>query len=732
MAGRTTKRVLTILINSRDKTKPGLDSVKKNLDGVSRSLKQIQRVIIATAATLATSFLFRKMTDSVQGFLEAASKAQETLNKWHVLLGDQAPVADKFINELSRVGRSTTELRDNFSTLFSFFEGAGFDRDISEQLSEAITQRAVDFASVFDQPDEIAQQRFTAGLAGMALPLRRYGIDITQAAVRQKVLSLGMTVTTDNMSTQQKMMARLLIMMERSSKTAQDAANTYGSWANQMKALSAQWFDFRKEIGLTLIPMLLPFVKLLRERVMPQLKVLILRLLPRLRDIAVKLAPLFHAFGLAVRESFNLLGHFVNVGLNAFGIQLDDIQRFMSKMVTKLTTWLVMLSQFIKQLATSGSTARQLLGATLELFWDQMFNRAKFFFLTQIPNLIRLGLQELARIFPKMSSLLESLFSVESVTTALVSRTGLADKAKQLATDRAALGFSEKLTTSLKKRSDVMKILQKRIQEQGNLEELRTRRQVLRDKVSGRKNLDFLIPGIPGITVPNAINRPIAELNKQIKVLDEQIKNFDSALVSRLEDKVSALKRANVSDLRTAGIDPNKYLGILSRENTLIEKRAALAKMIQSKGIGGILDRMEKTFQASPKTLSLIDKVRELANLFGKEIKPAMLDFESVWKNIVKAMFPALSLIIEAFDKIKFENLLKALPRKVKGPKVGGRGGVDRTAAQFESARFLTGVIQKARDKSAQQLGSLIDLAKDRNEVLNKIANVQPTIGAGI
>ena len=97
-----------------------------------------------------------------------------------------------------------------------------------------------------------------AALTGSGEVMKKYGVLVSEAAVKQELLNQG--IEKNKATEQQKVMARLAIIMRGTTAAQGDAIRSAGSFANQMKALQAQVSDAAVEIGSALLPVITPLI----------------------------------------------------------------------------------------------------------------------------------------------------------------------------------------------------------------------------------------------------------------------------------------------------------------------------------------------------------------------------------------------------------------------------------------------------------------------------------------
>lgn len=185
-----------------------------------------------------------------------ASDLEESVNAVTVTYGENAEsVLAIGENAAKSFGMSKTEF-NGFAVQFSAFAKQVAERDgreVSDVLEE-MTGRVADFASVMNLDLNTASQVFMSTMAGETEPIRRFGKDVSAAAVEAYALANGLIESKSEMTEAIKVQARYGLLMEQTNDTAGDFANTSDSLANSQRILSAEAKDLAAELGTTLGP----------------------------------------------------------------------------------------------------------------------------------------------------------------------------------------------------------------------------------------------------------------------------------------------------------------------------------------------------------------------------------------------------------------------------------------------------------------------------------------------
>lgn len=266
-----------------------IKNAQKSLEGISKGISTTFKTI-GVAAIAATAAIAKLSADSVK----AASSLQESTNAVNVAFGKSAD-AILAIGESSAqsLGLARTEFNQAAVRFSAFAERVvGSGGDVAGFIGD-ITQRAADFASVFNIEVAEALQVFQSGLSGEAEPLKRFGINLLESEVKAYALRAGIISVGQSMTEAQKVQARYGLLMESTAKTAGDFANTSDSLANRQRILKATFTDIQAEIGAAMLPALEKLVGVVVDDLLPIFKDLGERVGPAVADILEFIAEVF-------------------------------------------------------------------------------------------------------------------------------------------------------------------------------------------------------------------------------------------------------------------------------------------------------------------------------------------------------------------------------------------------------------------------------------------------------
>jgi hypothetical protein len=243
----------------------GLRKAQREFGGFGKSMRNVLGAVGLGVSLQSTLNL-------LQQSVTAASDYGESLNAVNVSWGKNASAILKLgENAAKTVGLSKTEfngLAVGFSSFAEKIAGKGGD---AVGIFKNLAQRGADFASVMNIKGGVneAMMLFRSGLAGETEPLRKYGIDMSAAAIETFALNNHLVKNKKDLTESIKVQARYGWLMEQTTKTQGDFANTFGGLANQQRYMAAATEDLKNKFGQMLLPTMTKVVTYLNETVIP-------------------------------------------------------------------------------------------------------------------------------------------------------------------------------------------------------------------------------------------------------------------------------------------------------------------------------------------------------------------------------------------------------------------------------------------------------------------------------
>lgn len=223
--------------------------IASTVRGIARAITSPIGMITAALGAIGIGALGKQL-------VEMASDAQEAGSKFDAVFKDQSDTIKAWTNDFAKsLGRSRYEMQSYMATLQDTFVPAGFARERAAELSQTVTKLAVDLASFNNMADSEALDRLQGALIGNHENALKFGVIINEASLNAELLRMGIEGGTQAASEQNKMLARLNLIIKGTTDAHGDAARTSDSFANRMKALRSQVVDLATSVGQSLLPL---------------------------------------------------------------------------------------------------------------------------------------------------------------------------------------------------------------------------------------------------------------------------------------------------------------------------------------------------------------------------------------------------------------------------------------------------------------------------------------------
>lgn len=181
----------------------------------------------------------------------------EATNLFGVSMKGLTGEADNFIQKMQTLlGIDPTEAMNNMATIQGLTTSFGLTSDKAYILSKNLTQLGYDLSSLKNIPVKEAFTKLQAAISGELEPIRRLGVDISNARLQQELYALGITTSISKLSQADKAILRYIAIMKQTGDAQGDLARTLNSPANQIRILQAQLSELARAVGSVLYPAL--------------------------------------------------------------------------------------------------------------------------------------------------------------------------------------------------------------------------------------------------------------------------------------------------------------------------------------------------------------------------------------------------------------------------------------------------------------------------------------------
>lgn len=270
-------------------------SLVTGFSNTSKSIKSTRSGFRGLASTIgkfyATYWLVMRAVGKIGGAVDLASQLTEVQNVVDTTFGDMASKVDDFTKtSIQDFGMSELTVKQ----ISSRFQALGTSIGISSEqvangtavankalmsqnntlykttdsmadMSLNLTRLAGDMASFYDVDQADVAKSLQSIFSGTIAPLRRYGLDLTQATLSEWAMKNGLDANIKSMTQAEKVLLRYNYVMANTQAAQGDFAKTANTWANSVRVLKQEFQAWGSIIGSVIINALKPFVQALSK-----------------------------------------------------------------------------------------------------------------------------------------------------------------------------------------------------------------------------------------------------------------------------------------------------------------------------------------------------------------------------------------------------------------------------------------------------------------------------------
>lgn len=223
---------------------------KKSYMSLSSQMNSFMRNMAKLVSLKAIATYLGNAAEKFNSYYEAA-------NLFGVSMKGLTSEASTFINKMETLlGIDPTEAMNNMATIQGLTTSFGMASDKAYVLSKNLTQLGYDLASLKNIPVAESFTKIQAAISGELEPIRRLGVDISNARLQQELLNLGYSQSVSTLSQADKAVLRYIAIMKQTTDAQGDFARTLSSPANMIRILQAQLNSLARAVGSLLYPAL--------------------------------------------------------------------------------------------------------------------------------------------------------------------------------------------------------------------------------------------------------------------------------------------------------------------------------------------------------------------------------------------------------------------------------------------------------------------------------------------
>lgn len=225
----------------------GLGLFRDAID-ISSDLTEVENVVRTTFGNMEY-----KVNDFVQNSIQQFGMSELSVKQYASTFQAMGTAMDVGGKQIENANRFLNGATDGYIGL----------SDSMSDVSLNLTKLTADMASFYDKDQADVAKDLQSVFTGMVVPLRKYGLDLTQATLKEWAMKNGMDADIKSMTQAEKAMLRYQYVLANTTTAQGDFARTADTWANQVRILKQNFQQLGGIIGGALINAFKPFLRTL-------------------------------------------------------------------------------------------------------------------------------------------------------------------------------------------------------------------------------------------------------------------------------------------------------------------------------------------------------------------------------------------------------------------------------------------------------------------------------------
>lgn len=190
------------------------------------------------------------VTDAIGDSIKAASDMNETQTKLDAVFKSSADTVRAWAKDsATSMGMSKQAALEAAGTFGNFLEALGSAEPEAARMSTTLVTLAGDLASFNNQDPTEVLAALKSGIAGEIEPMRRFGVDISDAAVKTYLLAQGLKTVGGQFTQAQKVQGRYNLILKQTTTAQGDFKRTASGLANSTRTFNSNVANLQVGLG---------------------------------------------------------------------------------------------------------------------------------------------------------------------------------------------------------------------------------------------------------------------------------------------------------------------------------------------------------------------------------------------------------------------------------------------------------------------------------------------------
>ena len=239
-----------------DKVSQELEKNRTVLGKTSKEWGELSKKLTSVGKTMSMTLTAPILAAGAASF-KLGADFEQALGKMNVVFEDNSRNVEKWAqNSLRDFGLARSTAVTMASDFGALFKGMGISLKETEEWSKTLTERTMDLSNFYDTTIEETTNALNAIVTGQTQPLRKFGINMTQAALQEYAYSQHIRKRVKDMTEAEKVQLRYNFVIEKTNIAV-------GTTARESDSATGQINRFKegiKELGLSFSEEILPII----------------------------------------------------------------------------------------------------------------------------------------------------------------------------------------------------------------------------------------------------------------------------------------------------------------------------------------------------------------------------------------------------------------------------------------------------------------------------------------
>ena len=261
---------LANLASQGSRTASASRGIQNSFRGIGSSAKSARKHISSLASVVgklyATFWAAQRVLSGFKKAIDISSDLTEVQNVVVNTFGQYADKLEQFSKtSIKMYGMSELSAKQTASRFQAMGLAMGAPAKNMSDMSIQLTALSADLASFYNISQEESSRKLWSIFTGETEPMRAFGIDLTNATLKEYAMKKGLDANISSMTQLEKTMLRYQYVMDNTKNVQGDFARTSQTWANQLRILHEQIKAVAGVWGNAFVNMLKPLVQALNK-----------------------------------------------------------------------------------------------------------------------------------------------------------------------------------------------------------------------------------------------------------------------------------------------------------------------------------------------------------------------------------------------------------------------------------------------------------------------------------